>query len=121
MEDTVCDSAAVLHRLATQAYSGRDWKKAASDASASRMDRPCRMSSWQRFTTPVAVSWRQFGAWTVLRAHASRRTDIAKAERDDFTAQARHRIGAAVHNVQLLKTRQRRADAAMLRRPWDAP
>lgn len=53
MEDTVCDSADVLQRLATGAYSGCDWKKAASDASASRIDRRCWMSSWHRFTTPM--------------------------------------------------------------------
>ena len=54
MEETEWESADVLQRLATAAYSGWDWKKAASEASASRMLRLCMMSSWQRFTTPGA-------------------------------------------------------------------
>ena len=58
-------------------------------------------------------------AWStraVRSAHASQRTDVAEAERDDFAAQARHRVGAAVHDVQLLGARQQRAAAAILRR-----
>jgi len=41
MEETEWERAEVLQRLATQAYSGWLWKKEASDARASRIDRFC--------------------------------------------------------------------------------